>query len=74
MLHAVPYPHLHPTDVHSQVAPGYSAGSVPPATTQSLKYPHGYTGYLAVPHRLTADDVYNGYHLPNGSIVVGNAW
>ncbi|KAI0758757.1 cytochrome P450 [Fomes fomentarius] len=29
---------------------------------------------LAVPHRLTADDVYNGYHLPNGSIVVGNSW
>ncbi|KAI0743064.1 cytochrome P450 [Daedaleopsis nitida] len=29
---------------------------------------------LAVPHRLTADDVYNGYHLPSGSIVVGNAW
>ncbi|PIL25684.1 cytochrome P450 [Ganoderma sinense ZZ0214-1] len=29
---------------------------------------------LAVPHRLTSDDVYNGYHLPSGSIVVGNAW
>nr|BED42963.1 cytochrome P450 monooxygenase [Trametes versicolor] len=29
---------------------------------------------LAVPHRLTADDVYNGYHLPAGSIVVGNSW
>lgn len=28
----------------------------------------------AVPHRLTADDVYNGYHLPAGSIVVGNSW
>ena len=28
----------------------------------------------AVPHRLTSDDVYNGYHLPSGSIVVGNAW
>ncbi|KAI0820142.1 cytochrome P450 [Trametes gibbosa] len=29
---------------------------------------------LAVPHRLTTDDVYNGYHLPAGSIVVGNSW
>ncbi|KAI0659485.1 cytochrome P450 [Cubamyces menziesii] len=29
---------------------------------------------LAVPHRLTSDDVYNGYHLPAGSIVVGNSW
>ncbi|CDO75710.1 hypothetical protein BN946_scf184493.g8 [Trametes cinnabarina] len=29
---------------------------------------------LAVPHRLTADDFYNGYHLPAGSIVVGNSW
>ncbi|TBU24926.1 cytochrome P450, partial [Dichomitus squalens] len=29
---------------------------------------------LAVPHRLTSDDVYNGYHLPSGSIVVGNVW
>ena len=30
--------------------------------------------FTAVPHRLTSDDVYNGYHLPSGSIVVGNAW
>ncbi|TFK37128.1 cytochrome P450 [Crucibulum laeve] len=29
---------------------------------------------LAIPHYLTEDDEYNGYHLPAGSIVVGNAW
>ena len=28
----------------------------------------------AVPHRLTVDDVYEGYFLPAGSIVIGNAW
>lgn len=29
---------------------------------------------LAVPHRLRVDDEYNGYHLPAGSVVVGNSW
>ncbi|KAH9911775.1 cytochrome P450 [Epithele typhae] len=29
---------------------------------------------LAVPHRLTHDDVYNGHLLPAGSVVVGNSW
>lgn len=29
---------------------------------------------LAVPHRLTHEDEYNGYRIPAGSIVVGNAW
>ncbi|KAJ3782909.1 cytochrome P450 [Lentinula aff. detonsa] len=29
---------------------------------------------LAFAHRLTTDDVYNGYHLPAGSIVFPNAW
>ncbi|KAI0033060.1 cytochrome P450 [Vararia minispora EC-137] len=29
---------------------------------------------LAIPHRLTEDDVYEGHFLPRGSIVVGNAW
>ena len=28
----------------------------------------------AVPHRLVMDDVYEGYFLPAGSIVFGNAW
>jgi len=27
-----------------------------------------------VPHKLTEDDVYKGYRLPKGSIVVANAW
>ncbi|KAH9959806.1 cytochrome P450 [Russula dissimulans] len=29
---------------------------------------------IAVPHRLVKDDVYDGYFLPAGSIVIGNAW
>ncbi|KAF8259817.1 cytochrome P450 [Lactarius quietus] len=29
---------------------------------------------FAIPHRLTADDVYNGYFLPKNSIVLGNSW
>ncbi|KAE9408033.1 cytochrome P450 [Gymnopus androsaceus JB14] len=29
---------------------------------------------LAFPHKLTADDVYNGYHLPAGSVILPNAW
>ncbi|PCH43276.1 cytochrome P450 [Wolfiporia cocos MD-104 SS10] len=29
---------------------------------------------LAVPHRLTQEDEYEGYRLPAGSIVVGNSW
>ncbi|KAF9061653.1 cytochrome P450 [Rhodocollybia butyracea] len=29
---------------------------------------------LAAPHCLTTDDEYQGYHIPAGSIVVGNSW
>ncbi|KAF5377278.1 hypothetical protein D9615_006445 [Tricholomella constricta] len=29
---------------------------------------------LALPHRLIQDDVYEGYHLPAGSIVFANTW
>ncbi|GJE97961.1 cytochrome P450 [Phanerochaete sordida] len=29
---------------------------------------------LGIPHRLTVDDEYNGYHIPAGSTVMGNAW
>lgn len=29
---------------------------------------------LAVPHRVTVDDEYKGYHIPAGSIIVGNVW
>ncbi|EMD42005.1 hypothetical protein CERSUDRAFT_110546 [Gelatoporia subvermispora B] len=29
---------------------------------------------LDVPHRATADDVYEGYFIPEGSLVVGNSW
>jgi hypothetical protein len=31
-------------------------------------------GPPAVPHRLTVDDMYEGYFLPAGSIVIGNTW
>jgi cytochrome P450 len=27
-----------------------------------------------LPHRVTEDDVSLGYHIPKGSIVIGNAW
>jgi cytochrome P450 len=29
---------------------------------------------LGIPHYSTAEDVYNGYRIPIGSIVVGNTW
>jgi cytochrome P450 len=29
---------------------------------------------VAVPHRLTEDDVYEGYFIPAGSLVSGNVW
>lgn len=29
---------------------------------------------FAIPHRVMADDVYNGYFIPKGSIVIGNSW
>lgn len=29
---------------------------------------------MGMPHASTEDDVYRGYFIPKGSIVVGNAW
>ncbi|XP_006463801.1 hypothetical protein AGABI2DRAFT_208721 [Agaricus bisporus var. bisporus H97] len=29
---------------------------------------------LGIPHLLTKDDTYNGYHIPKGSFVIGNGW
>ncbi|KAK7044445.1 cytochrome p450 [Favolaschia claudopus] len=29
---------------------------------------------LSVTHAVMEDDIYNGYHIPAGSVVVGNAW
>ncbi|KAJ7745595.1 cytochrome P450 [Mycena maculata] len=29
---------------------------------------------LAIPHAVTKDDVYMGYHIPAGSVVIGNSW
>ena len=28
----------------------------------------------AIPHRVSADDVYRGYFIPRDSVVLGNAW
>jgi cytochrome P450 len=28
----------------------------------------------AVPHYASEDDVYGGYHIPKGALVIGNAW
>ncbi|KAF7358844.1 Cytochrome p450 [Mycena sanguinolenta] len=29
---------------------------------------------LSVPHAVTEDDIYKGYHIPAGAVVVGNTW
>ena len=29
---------------------------------------------LCLPHRLMEDDVYEGMHVPKGSLVIGNIW
>ena len=32
------------------------------------------TVHEALPHVATNDDVYDGYYIPKGTIVIGNAW
>ncbi|THH13309.1 hypothetical protein EW146_g6885 [Bondarzewia mesenterica] len=29
---------------------------------------------LGVPHRVVSDDIYEGYHIPAGSLIIGNSW
>lgn len=29
---------------------------------------------LGMPHRVTEDDLYEGYYLPKGSVVIANIW
>ncbi|KAJ6548697.1 cytochrome P450 [Mycena capillaripes] len=29
---------------------------------------------LSIPHAVTEDDIYKGYHIPAGAVVVGNTW
>lgn len=29
---------------------------------------------IGVPHRVTEDDEYEGYHVPKGSIIIPNVW
>ena len=31
-------------------------------------------GHVAIPHRLTADDWYEDWFLPAGTLVIGNSW
>jgi hypothetical protein len=30
--------------------------------------------HLVVPHRAMADNVYNGYFIPEGTLLIGNTW
>ena len=30
--------------------------------------------YQGIPHMSTNDDEYDGYHIPKGTILIGNAW
>jgi cytochrome P450 len=32
------------------------------------------TALIGIPHAVTRDDEYQGYHIPNGAIVVPNVW
>ena len=32
------------------------------------------TSPKAIPHMSTTDDEYNGFYIPKGTIVIGNAW
>ena len=32
------------------------------------------TSFEAIPHMSTIDDEYNGFYIPKGTIVIGNAW
>ncbi|KAJ6477611.1 cytochrome P450 [Mycena sanguinolenta] len=32
------------------------------------------TLWLGFPHKLSQDDIYNGMHLPKGSVIIPNAW
>ena len=29
---------------------------------------------IGVPHKIADDDVYKGYHIPKGALVMGNSW
>ena len=33
-----------------------------------------WTDHEAIPHMATNDDEYDGYHIPKGTVVFGNAW
>ena len=32
------------------------------------------TGHEALPHMATNDDEYDGYYIPKGTVLLGNAW
>jgi hypothetical protein len=52
--------------------PSWAFGYIPTSFTASSQYAHEF--FLGVPHLLDRDDVYEGYHLPKGSIVIPNIW
>ena len=31
-------------------------------------------GYEAIPHMATNNDEYDGYHIPKGTVLIGNSW
>ena len=37
-------------------------------------FPFSYLDLLGVPHRVMEDDIYNGYFIPKGSLVIANIW
>ena len=34
----------------------------------------GPIGPVCIPHRLMEDDVYNGYFIPKGTVILANVW
>ena len=32
------------------------------------------TGFKGIPHMSTNDDEYNGFYIPKGTVMIGNAW
>ena len=60
---------------HWQVAASYSVRySVIILLTMCASANADHFLHPAVPHKVTQDDEYNGYHIPAGALVVGNVW
>jgi cytochrome P450 len=58
-----------------QLAPlGANPSSVFLLCCCQLRFGGNYFDILGVPHATTANDVYDGYFIPKGTIVIGNIW